>query len=79
MQIKTVKGLKLNDLVLYEGNIFKVKYFPTRNMVCADLLHEIGNGYIRSTAPQSIKVSRRAVSTKFNDMVKKQANFKNWK
>ena len=33
--IKTVKGLKIDDLFEHEGNVFKVTYFPTRNMVCA--------------------------------------------
>lgn len=63
-QIKTVNGLRLNDLVMFEGNLFKVTYFPTRDMVCGALVHEI-----TGSAPNNFKMPRRDVDCRFNDMV----------
>jgi hypothetical protein len=63
-KIKSVKGLHLNDLVMYEGNIYKVTQFPTRSMVCATLVHEIVG-----SAVQSFKLPRRELSTDFMDTV----------
>jgi hypothetical protein len=68
-RIKMVNGLKLGDLILHKGHIYRVKHFPTRDMVCADLIHENTAPGYTFTAPQSIKIPRRSVNTNFNNMI----------
>ena len=66
--IKSVYGLKLNDVFLHQGNLFKVKYFPTRNMVCADSLHAFCE-----PCPSHIKITRMDVNISFVNRLKSDA------
>jgi hypothetical protein len=68
-KIKMVNGLKIRDLILHEGHIYRVIHFPTRNIVAADLIHENYAPVHNYTTPRRITLSRRAVSTNFNNMV----------
>jgi hypothetical protein len=38
--IKSVYGFAIDCCFMYDGNLYQVKSFPTRRMVCGDLLHE---------------------------------------
>ena len=38
--IKSVKGFGLECYFMYDGNLFIVTKFPTRSMVCGDLVHK---------------------------------------
>jgi hypothetical protein len=67
--ITTVLGLSIGDLFLHEGHIFKVTKFPTRDMVCGDLIHEVYQPDHNKTAPYSIKCPRRSVNINFNNMI----------
>lgn len=48
--IKSVKGLKIGGTIEYEGNLFTITKFPTRNMVCADIIK------YKSGRPSHIKI-----------------------
>jgi len=57
--IRSVKGLNIDDLFNYEGNVFKVTNFPTRSMVCAELFYT----YVEP-APINIKITRSSIRTR---------------
>lgn len=57
--IKSVKGLSIGDLFDHEGNTFEVTSFPTRSMVCADLIHTF-----TYDAPGNIKITRSSIRTR---------------
>lgn len=80
-KISGVKGLYIDDLVMYKGHIYRVTSFPTRNMVCGTLIHEIwarDRSKMHDPPPQSFKIPRREVDCEFNEIVKKHAKKIDW-
>jgi hypothetical protein len=50
--IKSVYGFALGCFFEYDGNLFEVTSFPTRNMVCGKLVHKF-----LEPCPQTVKTS----------------------
>jgi len=52
MTIKSVYGFAIGCFFVYDGNLFEVTQFPTRSMVCGNLVHKF-----MEPCPQMVKVS----------------------
>ena len=70
LTINTVKGLKIGELFLHDGNLFKVTKFPTRSIVCGDIVHAY-----QKIAPQSVKVPLRECDIDMGYQVRKWADW----
>jgi hypothetical protein len=50
--IKSIYGFALGCFFIYDGNLFKVTQFPTRNSVCGKLVHKF-----MEPCPFTVKIS----------------------
>ncbi len=70
LTINTVNGLRIGELFLHDGNMFKVTSFPSRSMVCGDVVHTF-----RLIAPKSIKVPLRECDIEMGKQIRKWADW----